>query len=92
MNRIVSAIAAILATVGVVAAATPALANSAESQSIQVSIADLDMNVPAHRARFKSRVSRAADRVCGANDVQGLEASRAYRACRAAAMRGALGE
>ncbi len=92
MNRTVPAIAAVLATLGIVAAATPALAASEENQTVIVSTSDLDMASPAHRARLKSRVGRAADRVCGANDARGLFAYRAYRNCRDAAIRGALGE
>lgn len=72
--------------------ATPAVAASTESQTIIVSTSDLDMSSPAHRARLKARVGRAADKVCGAHDARGLSAYRAFRNCRDAAVRGALGE
>ena len=68
MNRAISAVAAVLATVGLVAAATPALAENGDAQSITVSIVDLDLSTPEHRARLKARVGRAASKVCAGHD------------------------
>lgn len=92
MIRTVPAVAALIATAAVVLVATPALADVADDQSIIVPTADLDLSSPAHRARLKARVGRAADRVCGRNDTRGVSAHRAFRICHDSAMRGALGE
>ncbi|MDX3885351.1 UrcA family protein [Edaphosphingomonas haloaromaticamans] len=82
-NNSLAGFGAIVATVVTLAAATPL---RAETVSQPVSYSDLDLSTDAGVATLKSRVSRAADRICGrTGNVPTVASAR----CRAKAIEGA---
>lgn len=69
-------------------APAPALADD-DAVSMSVSMADLDLSKPADAARLRTRIGRAATAACIAPGTRGVQARRAFDACRSAALHGA---
>lgn len=85
-NRSIAGTAAMLATMITIAAATPV---RAETVSIPVSYSDIDISTPSGAAVLRSRISNAADRICGVTaPVERLRAA----ACRQSVLRSAHAE
>jgi UrcA family protein len=66
-NRSIAAFGAVLATFATVAAASPA---RAETRTVTVSYADVDLGSTAGNATVDRRIRAAAARVCGPMDLQ----------------------
>lgn len=58
-----------LAALSLAAFATPA---SAETQSVSVTYADLDLDSPAGMAALESRIEAAAKKICGRTEVRNV--------------------
>ena len=58
-----------LGALSLAAFATPA---SAESQSVSVTYADLDLSSPAGMATLESRIEAAAKKICGRTEVRNV--------------------
>lgn len=65
-----------------VLAVTPASAASAESRSVTVSTADLDLGTPDGAATLAHRIARAAERACGPRENGSLAEQALFAACR----------
>lgn len=78
MRKSVLAIAAALCGLS----AAPA---AAETVSVEIFYADLDLSSPAGIATLKQRIEAAADRVCDRPSMRDLKAMAAWQECTAAA-------
>ena len=77
MSKILFAFAALAA-----AAAAPAVASPRAAGTRIVSYSDLDLSVPAGRARLERRIGAAVDAVCGYAVPADLHGARAVQNCR----------
>ena len=78
--------ALVLATASTVAATSPA---QAETVSVLVPTAGIDLNSSAGLAIIRGRINRAANQVCGQVDMRDLSAASSFRGCHSAAVTGA---
>lgn len=80
-----------LATLGATVTAAPAFAEIAESQTMQVEYADLNLASPAGQKTLDQRITKAARQVCGMDGVRTgtrlnrKEATDCFRAAKAQA-------
>jgi UrcA family protein len=75
-------------------AATPAAAQSVETESVRVSYADINLESDAGAERFLRRLERAANQVCGAGIGRRmtLQEHREIRKCRSGALEQAVAD
>ena len=78
--------ALVFAAAGTVAATTPA---QAETASVLVPTAGIDLASPAGLAIIRGRINRAANQVCGPYTRRDLAAATIFRGCYSAAVTGA---
>jgi UrcA family protein len=67
-----------LTALSLVAIATPA---SAETQSVKVTYADLDLSRQAGMAELESRIHAAAKKICGKTEVRNVSDGAAHQRC-----------
>jgi UrcA family protein len=79
-NRLLSAFVAAAAIS--LAASAPAAAPAGDTMSVTVRYDDLNIATPAGLARLRSRITRAANGVCGIAQAQDLRAIAYSRKCR----------
>jgi UrcA family protein len=72
-------------------AAVPAIAGTAQTQSVTIRSSDLDLATDAGQAIFQQRIGRAVERVCGVHPRTTWELE-AYTNCRQTARAGAASQ
>lgn len=76
---------ALSAIIGTALLAAPALAQNADTMTVAVRTADLDLSSADGRARLDRRVRQAAGQICGA-EPRGLNLREQYLSCRGEVM------
>ena len=82
---------AILLSAILMLAAVPALAGTAQTQSVTIRSSDLDLATDAGQSTFQQRIGRAVERVCGVHPRTTRE-SEDYANCRQTARAGAASQ